>query len=427
MPDRLVNAAAVPFERLRLPTSTRVRVALGLVGLIAVSLLLRETAIHARYWIDEGLSVGIANHPLDDIPGLLRQDGSPPLYYLLLGVWIRVLGDGEARTHALSLAFALMTVPLGFAAGRALFSERAGWIVAVVAALNPFLNYYAQETRMYALVVLLSMAFATTYALAFLHRRRGWLVGFALTGAALLYTHNWGLFVLAGSAIALAPLLRSRTVSMRDAVLGYGAIGLLYLPWVPTLLSQLRHTGAPWSSSPSLADLPGTLATLAGGPGPGVALLLAGGSGVAAYRLARSSNPRTPSVEATTVRALGIMLLAALALAFVVSQISPAWTRALLRGADRPRDRPGGRGPGPGRDAGPGHDGAAGGAVAASAHHVCEQQERRPSRRRADRGQGQARRPRGLHASRAGARSCTSTSRPACAGPAAWVTSATPR
>ena len=40
--------------------------------------------IHARFWIDEGLSVGIASHPLVDIPGVLRQDGSPPLYYLLL-------------------------------------------------------------------------------------------------------------------------------------------------------------------------------------------------------------------------------------------------------------------------------------------------------------------------------------------------------
>ena len=47
---------------------------------------------------------GIASHPLTDIPGVLRADGSPPLYYMLLHVWIGVIGgDGEARTHALSL------------------------------------------------------------------------------------------------------------------------------------------------------------------------------------------------------------------------------------------------------------------------------------------------------------------------------------
>ena len=321
-----MNAAAVPVERLRvrLAASTTLRVALGLALLLGVSLLQRDTAIHARYWIDEGLSVGIAHHPLTDIPGLLRQDGSPPLYYLMLGVWIRLFGDGEARTHALSLLVALLTVPVGFAAGRALFSERAGWIVAVIAALNPFVNYYAQETRMYSLVVLLSMVAATTFVLGFVQERRGWLVAFILSSTALIYTHNWGLFLVAGSAIALAPMLRDRTVAVRDAVLAYGAIALLYLPWVPTVLFQARHTGAPWSNSPSITDLPGALASLAGGPGPAVALLLVGGSGIAIYLSGKPDD--IPPREAGAARSLGLMVLAALLLAFVASQISPAWT-----------------------------------------------------------------------------------------------------
>ena len=107
---------------------SRARVAAGLLGLLVVSYLLRSTAIHGRYWIDEGLSVGIASFPLDEIPGALRQDGSPPLYYLLLHVWIDVIGgNGEARTHALSLGFALLAIPVAYALARQLFSERAGW------------------------------------------------------------------------------------------------------------------------------------------------------------------------------------------------------------------------------------------------------------------------------------------------------------
>ena len=37
------------------------------------------------------------------------------------------------------------------------FGRRAAWIAAVLAALNPYLTQYAQETRMYSLVVLLSL------------------------------------------------------------------------------------------------------------------------------------------------------------------------------------------------------------------------------------------------------------------------------
>src|SRR3954453_19596731 len=121
------DGLAVRLRRLGTPEMTKWRGAGGLIGLMVVSFFLRSPAIHARYWIDEGLSVGIAKHDLLDIPGLLRQDGSPPLYYMLLGVWIRIVGDGEARTHALSLAFALRTIPAAWACARALFSERAAW------------------------------------------------------------------------------------------------------------------------------------------------------------------------------------------------------------------------------------------------------------------------------------------------------------
>lgn len=321
-----MSAVAARFDRLREAVGTPQRIAAGLLGLLVLSFLLRSTAIHGRYWIDEGLSVGIAGYPLTDIPGVLRQDGSPPLYYLLLGIWTRLIGDGEARTHALSLGFALLTIPAGFALARALFAERAAWFTAAVAALVPFLSYYAQETRMYALAVLLSLLAAGTFAMVFLQGRRRWMPAFVLSGTALLYTHNWGLFLLAGTGLALLPLLRSRTVAWRDALIGYGAIAVLYLPWLPTLLYQASHTGAPWSSAPSLSDLPGELASVFGGAGPGVAILLAGGSGLAALWALRRGpgGPSTP--QATIVATLGLALVIALALAFVASQVSPAWT-----------------------------------------------------------------------------------------------------
>src|SRR5215212_5259616 len=130
-------------------------IVLGLAFLMAASLALRSGGLHSGYWIDEGISVGIASHGLADIPAALGQDGSPPLYYLLLHGWMAVTGEGEAATRALSLLFALLAVPVSFWAGSAVFDRRAGTLAAVGAAGCPFLSYYAQETRMYALVVLL--------------------------------------------------------------------------------------------------------------------------------------------------------------------------------------------------------------------------------------------------------------------------------
>ena len=54
-------------------------------------------------------------------------------------------------------------------------------------------------------------------------------------------------------AVVLRALARRRRSAARccaTALLGFGAIALLYLPWLPTLLFQAAHTGAPWAERP---------------------------------------------------------------------------------------------------------------------------------------------------------------------------------
>jgi mannosyltransferase len=331
-----MSTVAAPIAaRLRTPVARftalplTLRMAIGIAFLAGFSLALRTQAIHGRYWIDEGLSVGISSHPLTDIPGVLRQDGSPPLYYLLLGVWIRIFDIGEADTHALSIACAIAMVPACFAAGRAMFGPRAGWIAALLAAMNPFLTYYAQETRMYALVALLSVAVTATFALTFVQRRRAWLPAFSLSLVLLMYTHNWGLFLAVGTGVALLALLGGdpeRRALLRDGAIGYGIVALLYLPWVPSLLFQARHTGAPWSAQPRPQDALAAVTAVLGGAAPATALALGAGSGLATLLIA----PRLRGPKARAVLAILVMGGVALLLAWLSSQASPAWATRYL-------------------------------------------------------------------------------------------------
>ena len=73
----LPTRIAIRREQLRL---TRWTALAGIAVLVAISVVLRTRALHSHFWVDEGISVGIASHPLAHIPSLLRQDGSPPLY-----------------------------------------------------------------------------------------------------------------------------------------------------------------------------------------------------------------------------------------------------------------------------------------------------------------------------------------------------------
>lgn len=328
-----MNAIAAPVDRLRSVSVRLPWVLVGLGALVALSVLLRITGIHGRFWIDEGLSVGISSHPFGDIPTLLRQDGSPPLYYLLLHLWMPIAGSGEADTHALSLGFALATVPVAFFAGLAVFGARAAWIAAALAATNPFLTFYAQETRMYALVAFLGLVIAGSFLLAFVERRRGWLVPFAASLLALVYTHNWGLFLAAGTLAAVVPTVlvtANRRALLRDAAAAYGAVALLYLLWVPTLAFQAAHTGAPWAEAPGIDQLVQGLTGVLGGPAASIALALGGGSGLAGLLSVDArrvlADPADPAARRrTAIVALGTMTLAALLSAFLASQLSPAW------------------------------------------------------------------------------------------------------
>jgi mannosyltransferase len=285
----------------------RLQACLGctLLAALGVGLAARGGMLDAGYWIDEAISVGIASHPLGDIPAVLRQDGSPPLYYLLLHQWIAIVGTDEAATRSLSVVFAVMAVPVAWWGGDAVAGRRAGFVAASGAAHCPLLIYGAQETRMYSLVVVLSLLASAAFVLAFVQGRRVHLLTLGVSLVLLLYTHTWAVFLVAGMIVAWTVLWGAGRVEGRDGGLLIAAVGLLYAPWIPTLVYQALHTGAPWSERPSPLFLLVILAAL-----PAIAYL-----------------KREQDVP---VRMLVIIGSVGLTVAWLSSQAEPAWSTRYL-------------------------------------------------------------------------------------------------
>ena len=291
----------------------------GLLALLALSLWLRSRALDGALWIDEAISHGIASHPLAEIPGVLRQDGSPPLYYVLLHGWLELFGNGEEALRSLSLLAALLTVPAAFWAGTVVGGARAGWLAAVLAALNPFLTIYAQEARMYSIVALLSVLACGSFVRGFVDDVPWQRALFALELALLLYTHAWAIFLGLGFAAAAVYQFRGR---LRDALLPFVAAAVAFAPWVPTLVDQARHTGAPWSKTPSLAQLLGGLPEALDGGGGAAAVIAVGALGAARLR----NDTRAGRVALLLV---GVAVVA-LAAAWLHSHVTPSWANRYL-------------------------------------------------------------------------------------------------
>lgn len=295
------------------------RLAIGALTLLAV--LLRAPNLGRAYWIDEAISVGISSHPLSQLPALLREDGSPPLFYVLLHFWIRAFGSSPAVTHLLPLLISLATIPVAYWAGGQIFDRRAGLAAAALVATSPFLNWYSTETRMYTLVILLALA-GTAFAWRAVQRRRPADAAAAVAVyAALLYTHNWGLYLTGATGLVLlwwAWSRRDRALMLW--VLGCGATCFaLWLPWLPTFVDQAGNTAAPWAVQPGIGDFFADPSTALGGTlGIVVVPLLALGVWIVRRRV-------DPAVRRSAGLIAGFSLVTTV-VGFVGAEIEPSWT-----------------------------------------------------------------------------------------------------
>jgi mannosyltransferase len=296
-----------------------------------VSLALRLHGLHFHFWIDEGIAVGISSHPLSHIPSILRQDGSPPLYYLLLHVWMSIFGRSETATHELSLVFALLTIPVAYWACSSIFDRRVGLVGALLAATVPYLTTYGEETRMYTLLALVSLIACASFVHTFVLRRRRYLPVFVVSLTAALYTHNWALFMALMAAVAFLVCVRhapaeDRRALWRDGLIALGGIMVLFAPWLPTLVYQAQHTGAPWDTPPDVWSLTQGGYSLVNGRGAAVALLLGGGAGLLALRRPGAEREQVRlAVECLLILALGTVLVA-----WAYSKTTPAWADRYL-------------------------------------------------------------------------------------------------
>jgi mannosyltransferase len=230
-------------------------------------------------WLDEALSVNIADRPLADIPDALRRDGHPPLYYALLHGWISLFGTSDAAVRSLSVLFGVLAVGLVFVVARRHGGLELARPAVVLAAVLPYAVRYSSETRMYSMLMVLSLVGWLLADRALERPTRGRLVGLAIVSGAAMLTHYWMIF-LAAAAVGLLALRRwRRPEARRSSLLVGGAVaagGVLFLPWVGGFLYQRAHTGTPWAppSRPTRV-VTESLVDFSGGYDPEALLLLA--------------------------------------------------------------------------------------------------------------------------------------------------------
>lgn len=214
---------------------------------------LRIEGLNARnIWLDEGYSQWAARQPIDKMVKWTAHDVHPPLYYVALHDWWRVVSEGEFVLRFLSALFGTLGVALTYGLAKELGGYRAGLLAALTYTLARFTIAQAQEMRMHMLASILVTG-GLWAALCFWRTASGraWFV-YVVMMAGGLYT-----FYLSGVALAITnlvfPVIWWRSGHRRRMLLHWLAAQLVVIgafwPWLAYTLPRTYGGGTEESFS----------------------------------------------------------------------------------------------------------------------------------------------------------------------------------
>ncbi len=220
-------------------------------------------------WEDEVFSIRLANLGFFQIVGETSQDVHPPLYYMILHYWINLFGNSEFSTRFLSVIFGFFAIFMIYKVGSLIFDREVGILGSLILGLSLFHIHYSQEARMYSLMSLLTLL--SIYFFIKLLKERSLLVsiGYILSSILLMYTHNYGLFIIIAQNIYIFTLfLLSREayqLNFTRWILLQVILIVLFTPWINILIQQITrvHSGY-WIPVPPITKLIGPFITYSG-------------------------------------------------------------------------------------------------------------------------------------------------------------------
>ena len=180
-------------------------------------------------WFDEIFSVHAATHAWQDLLWFVAQDLiHPPLFYVLLKIWISIGGESLFWLRFFPVLFSILAViPLLLLCRQLKLSFPAFAAALTFFAVNGSLIKYAQEVRMYSLLEFLAL-FSLWLFVRFVNMGKGFPT-LLIVNVLLVYTHYFGWLIIASEVLAAVILARHR---LKMILLMCAAVFLSFTPWI---------------------------------------------------------------------------------------------------------------------------------------------------------------------------------------------------
>jgi uncharacterized membrane protein len=221
--------------------------------------------LNQSVWFDEGYSIMVAQQSVSEVISLVTVDAHPPLYYLLLKVWMAMFGESELALRGSSiLAGGVSVVVLAFLL-KDLFSKRIALLALPFVVAAPFLVRYLFEIRMYAFVMLIGLLATWVMVRAWRTKQTKWWIVYGLLVAIGMYTLYMSVVFWLAHVVWLIFMTRQVKQSFikQPYWLAYIGAAVAFLPWVPIIFEQLANSALPpYMSTITLTELTNILGLL---------------------------------------------------------------------------------------------------------------------------------------------------------------------
>lgn len=243
----------------------------ALWGIILLSFLVRVISLNFQsLWRDE---VDVLRFAMQPLPELLRNftlaEHNGPFYYVLMRGWLHLAGTSEFALRFIALLCGVLNIPLIWRIAHSFIERRAALLATLLAAISPYLVWYAQDAKMYAVFTMLILLALWCAERALQSGQGVWWGGFVLAASLSLYVHLLAVLMLPLYALMLliwpfVPHGRRR---------GLIVLASLTLPYLPLALWQLPLLLQPHPTGHTFVPLPEMFALLFALHTRGVALV----------------------------------------------------------------------------------------------------------------------------------------------------------
>ncbi len=235
---------------------------LSTAGVVVLFIAVRLWRLSAScLWFDEIFSVHAANHRWAELLRFAAADIiHPPLFYLLLKIWISLGGESLLWLRLLpALLSVAAIVPFLLLCRELKLNRNERNLALLLLAVNGYLIKYAQELRMYSLLLLLSFCSLWLFVKVFKAEpaSRKQLVWLFLVNFLLVYSHyaGWIVVVLEGLALVVWQWRKAKPF-----LIAFAISVLAYAPWLFLVKENLEAgkglaQNIGWVKQPTLWDI----------------------------------------------------------------------------------------------------------------------------------------------------------------------------